>query len=86
MQAVAGGENVTVWAPREDVMAGRADYAASIGPRIIQFYSDHFHTPYMLPKMDLVNEPSKGGAMENWVGRRFDWICTPAMLTGPYPV
>jgi aminopeptidase N len=36
-----------------------AQYALSIGPRIIKFYGDYFGIPYPLPKLFLA-------AMENW--------------------
>ena len=31
-----------VWAPQADIEAGRADYAAEIGPKIISFYENYF--------------------------------------------
>jgi aminopeptidase N len=44
-----------------------AEYAMSIGPRILKFYGDFFSIYYPLPKMDLVAIPDFGpGAMENW--------------------
>jgi len=61
------GEPITkVWASNEDIEAGRGDYAAVVGPLIIKFYGDYFGVRYPLPKMDLMVEPHKGGAMENW--------------------
>ena len=55
-----------VWAPAEDVEAGRGDYSSLIGPEIINFYEEYFQVSYSLPKMDLMYEAKKGGAMENW--------------------
>ena len=56
----------TVWASEEDVASGKADYAAMVGPAVLRFYEEHFGVKYPLPKMDLMYEPHKGGAMENW--------------------
>ena len=53
-----------VWAPKEDVEAGKADYASVVGPAVIKFYEETFNALYPLPKMDLMYEPHKGGAME----------------------
>jgi len=58
--------NTTVWAPKEDIDASRADYAIEIAPKIIKFYEEYFQVKYTLPKMDLVFENHKGSAMENW--------------------
>ena len=46
--------------------AGRSDYAADIGARVVNFYGDYFGVDYALPKMDMCVQPSMGGAMENW--------------------
>ena len=63
----SGGEPLhTVWASEEDVASGKADYAAMVGPSVLGFYEEHFGVKYPLPKMDLMYEPHKGGAMENW--------------------
>merc|ERR1712013_340552 len=37
-----------------------------IGPEIIKFYEEYFGVKYALPKMDMMYEAAKGGAMENW--------------------
>jgi len=63
----SGGEPLhTVWASEEDVASGKADYAAMVGPSVLSFCEEHFGVKYPLPKMDLMYEPHKGGAMENW--------------------
>jgi len=59
-------DNTTVWGPAADIDAGRGDYAIQIGPEIIKFYEEYFQVKYPLPKMDLMYEVKKGGAMENW--------------------
>lgn len=58
--------NTTVWGPEADIEGGRGDYAIDIGPKIISFYEEYFQVKYPLPKMDLMYEVKKGGAMENW--------------------
>lgn len=63
---VPGNGPHTIWAPAADVAAGRADYAADIGARIINFYGDYFGVEYSLPKMDMCVAQEFGGAMENW--------------------
>jgi aminopeptidase N len=56
----------TIWAPAADVAAGRSDYAADIGARVVNHYADYFDVEYSLPKMDMCVHPDFGGAMENW--------------------
>jgi len=63
---VESDHNVTIWANKEDIEAGLADYSHEIGPIIMDTYSSIFGIPYTLPKMDMVSVPKKGGAMENW--------------------
>lgn len=46
--------------------AGRADFAAEIGAKTINYYGEYFGVEYTLPKMDMCVEPTFGGAMENW--------------------
>jgi aminopeptidase N len=44
-----------------------AQYAMSIGPRVLNFYAEFFSIRYPLPKMDLAAIPDfAAGAMENW--------------------
>jgi aminopeptidase N len=48
-------------------LIGSAEYAMSVGPRILKFYGEFFSIPYPLPKMDLAAIPDFAyGAMENW--------------------
>ena len=68
----------TIWAPAADVAAGRAEYAADIGAKIVNFYGDYFGVEYALPKMDMCVQPSFGGAMENWgLGQWEKWSRSP---------
>ena len=57
-------DHAQVWAPADDIAAGRADYATMVGPAILDYYEEYFGVKYPLPKMDLMLEPHKGGAME----------------------
>ena len=59
-------DSTTVWGPRDDIEAGRGDYANQIGSEIMSYYADYFKVLYPLAKMDLMYEAKKGGAMENW--------------------
>ena len=58
--------STSVWAPAEDIEAGRGDFSNVIGAQIMAHYADYFNVEYPLPKQDLVYEAKKGGAMENW--------------------
>merc|ERR1711962_408781 len=45
----------------------QTEYAAKIGPEILQFYESYFNTSFPLPKQDMIAVPDFGaGAMENW--------------------
>ena len=65
-ESVSTGDNVTIWASPEDVQAGKADFSSEMAPEIMRYYAEYFSVKYPLPKMDLMYEPKKGGAMENW--------------------
>lgn len=44
-----------------------AEYASSIGPRVLEYYSDYFGIPYPLPNLHMAAIPDfAAGAMENW--------------------
>jgi len=74
--SVRGSDNVTVWATQEYIDAGYADYASLVGPDVINFMEELYGVEYGLPKMDMVNVPHFGGAMENWglVLYEFDYL------------
>lgn len=45
----------------------QADFALSVGKRVLEFYEDYFGIPYPLPKLDMIAIPDfASGAMENW--------------------
>jgi len=71
-EGIEGALNVTIWAKKEDIDAGLANYTQRIGPKLLDLYSSLFGIPYTLPKMDMVSVPNKGGAMENWGLTLFD--------------
>lgn len=44
-----------------------AEYASSIGPRVLEYYGDYFGIPYPLPHLLMAAIPDfAAGAMENW--------------------
>lgn len=60
-----GTNKFKVWA-RPDAI-NSTEYALSIGPRILDFYEEYFHTKYPLNKTDMIALPDfEAGAMENW--------------------
>ena len=62
----SSGGNVTVWAPRQEVSAGRANLSSLIASQTLLFYQQYFGIDYALPKLDLVYEAGKISGMENW--------------------
>lgn len=63
----------SVWA-RSDAI-NSADYALSIGPRILKNLENYFNINFPLPKIDMIAIPDfHAGAMENWglITYRFD--------------
>ncbi|KAJ8727749.1 hypothetical protein PYW07_001868 [Mythimna separata] len=62
-------DNVTIpikiWTRPE--LIGKAKYASTITPKLLEYYEDVFGVPYALDKMDLIAIPDfSSGAMENW--------------------
>ncbi|PSN54264.1 hypothetical protein C0J52_08616 [Blattella germanica] len=44
-----------------------ASYAASIGPKVLEYYGEYFNISYPLPKLHMAAIPDfAAGAMENW--------------------
>merc|ERR1711884_259464 len=60
-----GHENFKIWAQEDRV--SELKYAASIGPKVVEYYEKLFDFPFPLNKMDMVAIPDfQSGAMENW--------------------
>ena len=54
-----------IWSRKEAI--GQTEYAADIGPKILEYYEKYFDVPYPLPKQDMIAIPDfSAGAMENW--------------------
>ncbi|XP_033167366.1 aminopeptidase N isoform X1 [Drosophila mauritiana] len=57
--------NFSVWARADAIKS--AEYALSVGPRILTFLQDFFNVTFPLPKIDMIALPEfQAGAMENW--------------------
>ena len=50
-----GHENFKIWAQEDRVP--ELEYAASIGPKVIEYYEKLFDYPFPLEKMDMVAIP-----------------------------
>jgi aminopeptidase N len=45
----------------------QGEFALTVAPKVVDLFSDLFHMPYPLPKMDLLAVPDLAlGGMENW--------------------
>ena len=54
-----------IWSRKEAI--DQTEYAADIGPKILEYYEKYFDVPYPLPKQDMIAIPDfSAGAMENW--------------------
>ena len=62
----SSGSNVTIWAPPQEILAGRANLSSQIATNTLLFFQQYFATDYTLPKLDLVYEANKVSGMENW--------------------
>ncbi len=66
VETESNGVEHTIWARRELIEAGWADYAASWLAKNLLFFEDLFLVPYPLGKLDTLVQPNKYNAMENW--------------------
>ncbi|XP_064549574.1 aminopeptidase N [Drosophila montana] len=57
--------NFSVWARADAIQT--AEYALSVGPKILEFLQTYFGVAFPLPKIDMIALPEfQAGAMENW--------------------
>ena len=57
----------------------QTEYAAIVGPQILEYYENYFNVPYPLPKQDMIAIPDfSAGAMENWglITYRYSYVRT----------
>ncbi|XP_058533521.1 aminopeptidase Q isoform X2 [Ochotona princeps] len=67
------GKEVRIWARKEAITDGHADFALNITGPIFSFLEDLFNISYPLPKTDLIALPVfDKHAMENWGLMMFD--------------
>ncbi|XP_007451280.1 PREDICTED: aminopeptidase Q-like [Lipotes vexillifer] len=67
------GKEIRIWARKEAIAAGNADFALNITGPIFSFLEDLFNISYPLPKTDIIALPTfDNRAMENWGLLMFD--------------
>ncbi|XP_059534043.1 aminopeptidase N [Myotis daubentonii] len=68
-EAMSTNQNVLIriWARPSATAAGHGQYALNVTGRILNFFAQHYNTPYPLDKSDQIGLPDfNAGAMENW--------------------
>ncbi|XP_042843592.1 aminopeptidase N [Panthera tigris] len=61
------GVLIRIWARPSAINQGHGDYALKVTGPILDFFSQHYDTPYPLNKSDQIALPDfNAGAMENW--------------------
>ncbi|KAK7152126.1 hypothetical protein R3I94_008458 [Phoxinus phoxinus] len=66
-KSIPTGTNMHIYARREAIVAGHADYAVEITHKILIHYEKEFGLKYPLDKLDQIALPDLSvGAMENW--------------------
>ncbi|XP_033617370.1 aminopeptidase Q [Fukomys damarensis] len=67
------GKEIRIWARKDAIANGNADFALNITGPIFSFLEDLFNISYPLPKADIIALPSfDNQAMENWGLMMFD--------------
>uniref|UniRef100_A0A2I3GBF3 Aminopeptidase n=1 Tax=Nomascus leucogenys TaxID=61853 RepID=A0A2I3GBF3_NOMLE len=67
------GKEIRIWARKDAIANGSADFALNITGPIFSFLEDLFNISYSLPKTDIIALPSfDNHAMENWGLMIFD--------------
>ncbi|NXG08010.1 AMPN Aminopeptidase, partial [Sakesphorus luctuosus] len=63
----SGNVLIRIWGRPKAIAEGQGDYALNVTGPILNFFEEHYDTPYPLPKSDQVGLPDfNAGAMENW--------------------
>ncbi|XP_040825059.1 aminopeptidase N-like isoform X2 [Ochotona curzoniae] len=58
---------IRIWARPAAIDEGHGEYALNVTGPILEFFAQHYSTPYPLPKSDQIALPDfNAGAMENW--------------------
>ncbi|XP_048225372.1 aminopeptidase N [Perognathus longimembris pacificus] len=58
---------IRIWARPSAIAQGHGDYALQVTGPILNFFANHYDTPYPLEKSDQIGLPDfNAGAMENW--------------------
>lgn len=58
---------IRIWARPSAIAEGHGDYALNVTGPILNFFGQHYNTPYPLEKSDQIGLPDfNAGAMENW--------------------
>uniref|UniRef100_UPI00398E6FDA aminopeptidase Q-like isoform X3 n=1 Tax=Pristiophorus japonicus TaxID=55135 RepID=UPI00398E6FDA len=72
---------IRVWANKEDISNGEAEYALNITGPILAYFEEYYNVSYPLPKLDIVALPYfEASAMENWgllIFRKDSLLCQP---------
>uniref|UniRef100_A0A8D1XH61 Aminopeptidase n=2 Tax=Sus scrofa TaxID=9823 RepID=A0A8D1XH61_PIG len=67
------GKEIRIWARKDAIAGGNADFALNITGPIFSFLEDLFNISYPLPKTDIIALPTfDNRAMENWGLLMFD--------------
>ncbi|NXG22890.1 AMPN Aminopeptidase, partial [Grallaria varia] len=67
VQNDTGNVLIRIWGRPNAIAEGQGEYALNVTGPILNFFEEHYSTPYPLPKSDQVGLPDfNAGAMENW--------------------
>ncbi|XP_049628695.1 aminopeptidase Q [Suncus etruscus] len=67
------GKEIRIWARKDAIAQGNADFALNITGSVFSFLEDLFNISYILPKTDIIALPDfDNQAMENWGLMVFD--------------
>ncbi|XP_050165703.1 aminopeptidase N [Myiozetetes cayanensis] len=67
VESKSGNVLISIWGRPKAIDEGQGNYALNVTGPILNFFEEHYSTPYPLPKSDQVGLPDfNAGAMENW--------------------